>query len=215
MQRLALFDLDNTLVDRDGAFRRWAEEFVAEHALPDDALPWLIEMDASGYGSKERLFGDARERFGLAPAVAQLWDAFRLRMPGLIECSLATREALLSLAEVGWRIGIVTNGHALNQLGKIRQSGLDALVHAWTISGELGIAKPDRRIFAACAAACGMDPDGGGWMVGDNPAADIEGGSGAGLRTIWMHAGREWPADATRPDHTVGDIPEAVALILR
>ena len=33
MQRLALFDLDNTLVQRDRAFAAWADEFVAEHGL--------------------------------------------------------------------------------------------------------------------------------------------------------------------------------------
>jgi FMN phosphatase YigB (HAD superfamily) len=214
MQRLALFDLDNTLVDRDGAFRRWAEGFVAEYALPADALAWLIELDNGGYGSKDRLFTAVRERFGLTPTGSELLDAFRRTLPGLIGTFPGVRESLVALAEAGWRIGIVTNGHA-NQLDKMRATGLDALVHAWTISGEFGAVKPDRRIFAACATACGMDPDGGGWMVGDNPAADIEGGAGAGLTTIWLHAGREWPPGATRPDHTVADIPEAVALILR
>ncbi len=29
----ALFDLDNTLVDRDEAFRRWAEEFADGEAI--------------------------------------------------------------------------------------------------------------------------------------------------------------------------------------
>ncbi|MBB5873248.1 putative hydrolase of the HAD superfamily [Allocatelliglobosispora scoriae] len=214
MQRLALFDLDNTLVDRDGAFHRWAAAFVAEHALPEGTAEWLVELDEGGYGPKERLFGAARERFGLTATVPELLDDFRRTLPGLIEAFPGARESLLALAEAGWRIGIVTNGHA-NQLAKMRSTGLDTLVHGWTISGEFGTVKPDRRIFAACAAACGMDPDGGGWMVGDNAAADIEGGRGAGLATIWLHAGREWPLGAARPDHTVADIPEAVALILR
>lgn len=33
MQRLALFDLDHTLVNLDEAFQLWAEEFVDEHGL--------------------------------------------------------------------------------------------------------------------------------------------------------------------------------------
>ncbi|MFF5172397.1 hypothetical protein ACFY3U_07165 [Micromonospora sp. NPDC000089] len=48
MQRLALFDLDNTLVDRSAAFRRWAAEFCADRHLPDDALAWLIATDRDG-----------------------------------------------------------------------------------------------------------------------------------------------------------------------
>ena len=38
MQRLALFDLDDTLVDRRRAFRAWAEEFVTARELDDSAL---------------------------------------------------------------------------------------------------------------------------------------------------------------------------------
>ncbi|MFI7056065.1 hypothetical protein ACIBLB_28780 [Streptosporangium canum] len=35
MQSLALFDLDNTLVNLDEAFQVWAVEFADEHGLTD------------------------------------------------------------------------------------------------------------------------------------------------------------------------------------
>ncbi|GAB2916551.1 hypothetical protein ACFMQL_19120 [Nonomuraea fastidiosa] len=41
MQRLALFDLDNTLVNLDEAFQVWAEEFAADHGLGNGAVDWL------------------------------------------------------------------------------------------------------------------------------------------------------------------------------
>ncbi|GLX10425.1 hypothetical protein [Microbispora sp. NBRC 16548] len=45
----ALFDLDNTLADRDEAFRRWAEEFADVHGLGDEAVERLVALDEHGY----------------------------------------------------------------------------------------------------------------------------------------------------------------------
>ncbi len=44
MQRLALFDLDNTLIDLDAAFRVWAEEFVKARGLGLAAMDDLIAL---------------------------------------------------------------------------------------------------------------------------------------------------------------------------
>ncbi|MFC8145414.1 hypothetical protein ACFUKV_27270 [Streptomyces paradoxus] len=44
-----LLDLDNTLVDRDAAFRDAVAEFLAEHGLPESDLAWVTGLDASGY----------------------------------------------------------------------------------------------------------------------------------------------------------------------
>lgn len=47
--RLALFDLDNILIDRDEAFRRWAEEFADGHGLGAEAVERLVALDTYGY----------------------------------------------------------------------------------------------------------------------------------------------------------------------
>ena len=54
-----------------------------------------------------------------------------------------------------------------------------------------------------------------GWMVGDSPHADIEGGRAAGLATIWMARGRDWDESTfAPPDAEVATIVEAVSRIL-
>ena len=45
---LLLLDLDNTLVDRYGAFAAWAEEFIAAHRGTSEDLGWLLETDGHG-----------------------------------------------------------------------------------------------------------------------------------------------------------------------
>src|SRR5262245_32204716 len=56
MQRLALFDLDDTLVDRRRAFRAWAEGFVTARELDDSALSFLLTADAHHSGPLDRFF---------------------------------------------------------------------------------------------------------------------------------------------------------------
>lgn len=72
MQRLALFDLDNTLVDLDEAFQVWTAEFAAEHGLEHDAVDWLLRLDRDGFPHREVFFGKVRERFTLPETVEEL-----------------------------------------------------------------------------------------------------------------------------------------------
>ncbi|MEV0148637.1 MULTISPECIES: hypothetical protein [unclassified Nonomuraea] len=73
-RRLVLFDLDNTLVDRLDAFRRWTREFVARRELGEGAFEWMVRLDEDGAVPREvffrrgkpdvRLFEIAAERCG-------------------------------------------------------------------------------------------------------------------------------------------------------
>ncbi|MEU6412177.1 hypothetical protein [Microbispora sp. NPDC046933] len=56
MTRPALFDLDNTLVDHDEAFRRWAGEFADGHGLDAEAVERLVALDGHGYLPRETLW---------------------------------------------------------------------------------------------------------------------------------------------------------------
>jgi putative hydrolase of the HAD superfamily len=98
-------------------------------------------------------------------------------------------------------------------VGAVRRTGLDQLVAGWTISEAAGVRKPDRRVFEAASAAAGRPLS--GWMVGDHPAYDIGGGAAAGLRTVWVDRGQEWPADLRyRPDLIAGDGAAALRRVI-
>jgi len=216
MQRLALFDLDNTLVDRRTAFRTWAEEFVTTHRLDAAALTWILETDARTSGTKGPFFHAVREAFRLDQAAADLWQQYRQRMPELVTCRAPDLEALRLLRTADWRIGIVTNGMTDNQHGKIHRAGLNTLVDGWCISDEVGIRKPEPAIFGIIAQRCGTSITHGGWMIGDDPILDIAGGRRAGLRTIWLQTeSTSWPEDQPGPDNTVATVADAVEVLLQ
>ncbi|MFI7648257.1 HAD family hydrolase [Micromonospora sp. NPDC049460] len=223
MQRLALFDLDNTLVQRDRAFAAWAQEFTAEHDLDPKWATWLIFADAHHDGPMDTFFDIVRDEFALTTPADELWRQYRHRMPQLVSCSAEDLAGLAKLRRQDWKIGIVTNGMTDNQLGKIRNTGLDRHVDAWCISHDVGIRKPDPRIFQLAAHRCGLTLDGGGWMIGDSLILDIAGGACAGLRTVWIPEPRLARQHATygpdfflppAPDATVMSVAEAVDVLL-
>ncbi|MFI6511593.1 HAD family hydrolase [Streptosporangium sp. NPDC050855] len=212
MQRLALFDLDNTLIDLDAAFQVWAEEFTEEHRLGRKAVDYMIKLDRNGLPHRELFFAKVRERFKLSTSAANLWAAYRRRMPHLVECRPEVMAALAELRALGWRVGIVTNGTADNQLGKIQQTGLGDAVDGYALSGIEGIRKPDKGLFEIAAKRCGTDLTEGGWMVGDHPVADVGGGHSAGLCTVWIGRGA-WTGDERPPDHVVTDVMHAMDIL--
>jgi putative hydrolase of the HAD superfamily len=159
-------------------------------------------------------FAEVRRRYGVEDPVAELVAAYRRSYPeGYRPVDGETRAALAELRARGWRIGIATNGEP-TQGRKIELAGLAGLVDGWAISSLVGARKPDPAHFRAAAEACACSLD-GGWMVGDNPEADVGGAVACGLRSAWISRGREWALDAFRPDVSAATVADAVGAILR
>lgn len=220
MQRmpLLLFDLDNTLLPRDAAFRAWAQDFLAEHRLPAGDLGWFTTIDGSGHVPRSTVLGAAKRRYGLDRSMDFLLAHYRRGINAHIQCPSSHIQALNTARSAGWSLGIVSNGGTRPQLEKIRRVGLGSLVDGWVISEEARCLKPDPRIFEIAAQRCGVPPTGDWathtWMVGDHAPADIAGAELTGLRSVWLHHGRPWPELGYRPTLSAAGIPEAVGLIL-
>ncbi|MFB6848105.1 HAD family hydrolase [Streptomyces sp. NPDC056373] len=147
-----------------------------------------------------------------------MWAGFRARLPELVRCAPALLEGLSQLRTSDWRVSIVSNGMPDNQLAKIERAGVGERVDACCTSGEVGIRKPDVRIFELAAERCGADLAAGGWMIGDSPEHDVADGRAAGLRTVWIGRQQAWPraepqAVRTVPDavRVYVDLPTAIA----
>lgn len=213
MNRLALFDLDDTLAGCAGTYRRWAEVFASTRELSAADLAVLYDVDLWEVPFSEQL-RRIHTHFEVPESAEDFWIAFRDAYPRYVRCEPETLHALKRLRDNGWRIGIVTNGRVDNQHDKITMSGLDRFVDGWVISEAAGITKPDPAIFEAAAAKLGVSLADGGWMVGDNLAADIAGGQAVGLDTVWLHHNRTRADTDPRPTHAAASPAEAVDLIL-
>lgn len=209
---VAVFDLDGTLVDQSTAAQSWAEEFVDQWNLPAEAIE-RVAFVLTERGSKEMIFDRLVEEWSLPTSGSAVWAEYRKRMPELVHCTPENKLALTELRSAGWKIGIVTNGMADNQEGKIRATGLADLVDGWVISGEIGVRKPEPRIFEVLAQRIGCALE--GWMVGDSLENDVLGGASVGLRTVWIAPDDAETADTgVRFDIRRASVAEAVAAIL-
>jgi HAD superfamily hydrolase (TIGR01549 family) len=210
---LALFDLDYTLHDREATFRRWAAAYVEGRQDPVGEVEWLCEVDGDGMTDRSEMWTQVRRRYGLDTPVPVLAAMQRREYLDAIEPDARVVEALGLLKDAGWRVGVVTNGPMPHQAHKAERLGLLSLVDGFCGSGDVGFAKPDARIFSEVIRRCG-GPLQETWMVGDSPHSDIGGARALGIRTVWIHRGRDWdPADGPAPDHVAGSVPEAVEAI--
>lgn len=209
---LVLFDLDDTLVDRQGTLADWAAEFSARHGLGDEEQAHVLGMVAErAYPST---FEVIRTRYRLSTSTYELWRTYCAHIAAWVSCPADVLDGLDALRAVGWRVGVATNGAVDIQRAKLRATGIAERVDGVFVSDEAGARKPQIRHFALAAARCGTVLDDGGWMVGDNPVNDIGGGRSAGLHTVWIHNGRSWPPNDPGPDHVVPRARTAIDLLL-
>lgn len=211
--KFAFFDLDNTLVDQSGALREWAERFVTDRGIDPAAVDFLAVKSATAATWTEYA-AEFKRHFQLPDSVEQLVNNVTMTYPQFFVLDEAVSEGLRRLRAEGWRLGIITNGATTMQNAKIDHAGLRELVDGVFVSETEGTRKPERLIFERAAAALGVQLDYPyGWMVGDTLDADIDGGLGAGLRTIWIQHERELATEGPQPHHACASVTDALKLL--
>ncbi|MCB0997275.1 MAG: HAD family hydrolase [Acidimicrobiales bacterium] len=210
---LALFDLDNTLVDRTAAYREWARWFAQRHQLdPPTLMAWFLDTDADGTTALAQTLELARARFDLSASVAELVAAHDESIHRFYRLDDSVAAGLRRLRADGWRLAVVTNGR-FAQERIIVATGLHRLVDGWAVSSTEGVAKPDRALFEIAALRAGARLD-RAWMVGDSPGDDVVAAHHLGLTTAWIHRGRAWPLRDVHPDHTVTSVAAAITTMI-
>jgi putative hydrolase of the HAD superfamily len=213
--RAILFDLDDTLYDYraywHAKLHHALDEILGQHvqlsreALVADAVARGIYADAmpawlAGYGVEDvALVERAQERYR-----QNWWERLSLH---------EGTPALLAELRKRFRLGLITNGPARTQRPKIASFGLEALMHAILVSGELGVAKPDPLIFRQALELLRVAPD-EALYVGDSLAYDLAGAAAAGLDFVWMNPrGEPLPAELPRPQAIIARLDELRPLL--
>lgn len=228
-----VFDLDDTLHD-DTLSHQEAARHVAATCFDD---PRLGERVAQAYvsrlqrfwseitggavaqrviGMRERVWREALEELpGAAPELgARCAEAYERYLREHFVLWEGVRELLRDLRARGSRLALLSNGFAETHREKIALLALDPFFDLSIVSDEVGMVKPEPRIFRLVSERLLVPPE-RTTMVGDRFEKDIAGAQGVGMRTLWVNVRGEAPHEGfALPDVTVGSFREA-DLVLR
>lgn len=112
------------------------------------------------------------------------------------ELYLDARPALEALRRAGYRLGLIAN-QPTHVREALRRDGLDDAFELRLVSEDVGLEKPDPRLFARALEAAAV-PAGRAAMVGDRLDHDVRPARAVGMRAVWVLRG-EAP-DAPTPD---------------
>ena len=227
--RALFLDLDETLLDRryPVAIVRTCAELARLHPELDAARLWEANSTVwNAYWPEV----EARWILGSVDGAAVSREGWRraLRKCGVTDESVVERAArthrrescdayrqfddvgefVASAMARGVPLALITNGARDSQRDKLSALGMDHWFEAVVISGEIGIGKPDPRIFELALDRLSV----GGevvWHVGDSLAADVAGAKAAGLTAVWLNragTGRK-PGDP-EPDIEINSLSE-------
>ena len=197
--RAILFDLDCTLTDREASIRTYAGAFEAyfETGVAREKIERvLINADGLGYRAADRP-RDIAAAFGKRFTPEDADAHWRSLFPNCTVAVPRLEPVLDALAARDVRVGLITNGGSA-QRRKLDWLGIADRFFPIVISDELGVKKPDIRIFEHALAELdlGAPPAASDvWFVGDHPANDVGGASAAGLRPFWVAGVHAWPGD--------------------
>lgn len=204
-----LLDLDDTLVDRTAAFRRWLMDLMARSpaafAAPEADLTALLAIDDRGRRDRRAFYDALLDRHPALRAAGLNAEGIQAdivaRLPLVVMPDPLVVATVERLRRRGLRLVVVTNGSSSNQRQKLARSGVEHLLDAVIVSGEVGISKPDPQIFAQALAAISVAPA-DALFIGDDPRRDIVGAGDVGIRTCWVSHGDAWPQGPDYPPPT-------------
>ena len=199
---VVLFDLDDTLFDHR---RASAIALAAMHAAHAPDLPFAafalrhaealevfhqrfltgeLSLDEARVARMQTLFAmfdrpiDAVSAGRAARLYREQHQANRRLVAGARE--------LLEVLSDHCRLGIVTNNSTIEQTGKLRALDISNYFDTVIISEEVGVTKPDPRIFAIALERIGAQAR-EAVFVGDSWDNDIGGALAAGLAAVWLN----------------------------
>lgn len=151
--------------------------------LPDDVIRHIVQLDHSAYSNS----------MTVEPEVLAVLEQLR---------------------GDGYRMGLVSNVSLMPELMKadLDRLGLSSLLDASVFSSEVGVRKPDSRIFHQALDRMAIEPARAAF-VGDRLYDDIGGARAVGMRTVQTRQFRSEPRPSVQPDAVIDHLRELPAVL--
>jgi len=97
---------------------------------------------------------------------------------------------LEDLKKEGYHLGIISNGHSEDQRKKLNKFGIKDYFSTIVISGDIGFAKPNPKIFLESINILNVDPQ-DVIYIGDMIEMDIIAANKVGMKAIWINRAKK------------------------
>jgi len=215
-----LFDLDDTLHDRNKSLSIFIDIFIENyaHLLYDNSILILkdmfIEIDCKGYKPRGEMFKELQNRIAWKsqPDISELINFWNIEFPKCAEPMEGLYELLVYLRSKSVKMAIVTNGSSHMQNTKIDKLKIREYMSSIIISEEVGMRKPDPGIFLRALSEMNSSSK-TALYVGDNPSIDVIGSMNAGLTAVWFSCGEIWNMGPCKPRHIISRLADIENLL--
>lgn len=218
-----LMDLDDTIFDFQPGNRNAIGLLMEELNLSSPAV--YDEYEAinracwealeRGEMNQELLHVERFRRFlaskGRADDPARVADHFA-ELLGQQVIPLPHAEETLRAIAAQRPVVLLTNGITSIQRNRLARSRIQPWVQGVVISQEVGVAKPDPRIFEI--ALEGLDPR-EALMIGDGVRSDVLGANRAGVDICWFNPKGKSLPEGMHAEYEVRDIRDCIAIALQ
>lgn len=212
-----IFDLDNTLIDRNAAMRKSVREWLSAQGLKgmqlEAALNDCMQYDNWGYTNRPEFSTWLLQQYGnklKKETPHELQHLLHVNNSQNVQPDLLVQRLLQTLG-TQYQLVLATNGGSKTQRAKIQQAQLENFFQpeAIFVSGEMEFEKPDPRYFKIIINELRLDVT-KALVIGDNLHNDIQAANECGLYTCWVSHGREGEA-GIQPHMTIENITETGA----
>ena len=194
MIHAVIFDLDQTLIDRDATFAAFIEAQYHRYRVNFEALSQreyietIQKFDNHGYTQKPELYALVCQALQLPDEMATtLCDDFFAHY-GEMPIAVPHVHRVLKTLKTDYVLGVVTNGRSKAQRSKLTQAHLAGWFDSIRISEEEGVKKPHSQIFEQCLHDLQVAAHHAVY-VGDHPVNDIDAAKQIGMFAIWVDNG--------------------------
>ena len=162
----------------------------------------LTELEKARSRNKDMLFNDvygiALKKLGVPPSEEILEDIHQEFRNHFRSSLLPCVEDVLKELKQSYKLAILSNSMSDQPRLFLQQQGLDTYFDLILCSGEVGVRKPDPRVFNHVLEKLGVEA-GETVHVGDSVEADMVGAKNAGITGVWIRGGNgSWPGYSVR-----------------
>jgi len=111
-----------------------------------------------------------------------------------------------------YKLGLLTNGAPRLQWEKINGSEVGSYFDVIVISGDIGVGKPDPKIFDITLHKLGAQAN-ETIMVGNSLSSDIIGAKGVGIKAVWLNRYGHTRDDKVVPDWEINGMDELYTIL--